>query len=111
MISNVDQQSGEIPVKKIDPTRYIIYNIIGLALVVIMHHVSPTNLAGPGLDLLFMLGYPVLSIVLMLFSFPYLIKDKSSPPESTVKRYLPFIVNLFGLITSFVLWCIPADIW
>jgi hypothetical protein len=107
----MDQQSEERSAKKINPIRYIIYNIVGLVLVLIIHHVSPTNLAGPGLDILFMLTYSVLSFLLMLLSSRYLAKDISYPSGSIAILYVAFTVNLLGFIFSIVLWCIPANIW
>lgn len=100
----MDQGSEKEPIKITNPFRYVIYNAIGLVLVVLMHSVSPTNLAGPGLDFIFIIGYIVFTICMLGFTFDRIKGHK-------LLSYISLLLNILCFIISILFLMIPADMW
>ena len=60
------------------PFLLILYYTVGIGLIWISGHIAPTNLAGPGLDMLALLILAIIFFILFLISFfKVLKKDKS----------------------------------
>jgi len=71
-----------------NPISLLIYYSLGLVILITAHHISPTNMAGPGLDIAAFL----INFILCLFLF-----IKTLVRVSRLKRPLarPMVVNVF----------------
>ncbi|MGN6638456.1 MAG: hypothetical protein ACTHJ8_06060 [Mucilaginibacter sp.] len=97
----IEQKQSDV-VKETNPLLYLIYNIVGLGSVIVSHHIDPTSLAGPGLDLMFGIGYWLFALLLIFITISRLIKASRLKVTKT-KIVLSIMINLAGLIAVFIL--------
>jgi hypothetical protein len=88
----------------------IIYYLTGLLFLILTHYIDPTNLAGPGLDIIGFLVYLGVNIWLSgktlvgIFRF-------TSAKESVTDIILSLLINLCGIASLIILCIIPANSW
>ncbi|MFB9841026.1 hypothetical protein [Mucilaginibacter ginsenosidivorans] len=94
------------------PSSLLIYYIIGLVLLVGAHHLSPTNLAGPGLDLPAFFIYFILALYLFLRTLLRVSKLKRPlTRQMAVNVFLSYIINFIGAAVVIILFFTPSNSW
>ena len=80
--------------KKIAPS--ILFYAIAIPLILTIHSVSPTNLAGPGLDIVV---YGISAVATLIFLIRSLVRIKLGDQQS----YVEAVVNVIGVILILLL--------
>lgn len=70
----------------------ILYYLVLIGSILAIHKLSPTNMAGPGLDIVITIFALIIGVALFAKS---IMKVRSADRSS----YIPFIVNVIGIIT------------
>jgi len=94
------------------PLSLLIYYLAGLIILVGAHHLSPTNLAGPGLDIPAFFIYFVLCFVLFIKTFLRVSKMKRPLTKAILAdMLLSYTINFVGVALLILLFTAPANWW
>lgn len=70
----------------------ILYYLVLIVLILTIHKLSPTNMAGPGLDI-------VITILALITGIALFAKSVMKVRSDDKSSYIPFIVNVIGILT------------
>jgi hypothetical protein len=90
----------------------LIYYSIGLSLLIGAHHLDPTNLAGPGLDIPAFFVYFILCLALFIKTFLRISKIKRPLTRPVlVNIILSLTINFVGIACLVIFLTSPGDAW
>src|ERR1700744_5548714 len=97
--------------KSNDPVSILICYIAGLAIVVAAHHLDPTDLGGPGLDIPAFGLYFILNLLLLGKTLSQIFIKNIDKKISPINIVLSLLINYSGIGSIIFLLSIPANSW
>ncbi len=88
----------------------LIYYLAGFSFLILTHYIDPTNLAGPGLDIIGFLVYLGVNIWLSVKTLIRVFRS-TSKKDTLTDIILSLLINLCGIVSLIILCIIPADSW
>ena len=94
------------------PLSLLLYYLLALLLLIGAHHLSPTNLAGPGLDIPAFFIYFILCLALVIKTIMRLAKThRPYTRPFIINLMLSVLINFLAAACLVVLFISPADSW